>query len=79
MSTSEHLEGYIAYLTEKVRYLESVYAQFSDIERVVRCRDCANGCEKDVFGLRTVLECSRDDLVVEPDGFCKWGKRRGEP
>lgn len=73
-----HLEGYIAYLTKKVRYLESVYAQFANIERVVRCQDCARCCEKDMFGVMTVLECSRDDLVVEPDGYCKWGERRSE-
>lgn len=79
MSMFECLLAYIAYLLEKVRYLESVYAQFADIQRVVRCKDCAKSQEKDCFGVMTVLECSRDDLVVEPDGFCKWGERRSEP
>lgn len=79
MSMFEYLAGYIAYLLEKVQYLESVYAQFADIERVVRCRDCAKCEEKLAFGRMPVLECSRDDHVVEPDGFCKWGERRSEP
>lgn len=79
MSMFEYLVGYIAYLLEKVEYLESVYAQFADIEKVVRCQDCAKCEEKAIFGPRTVLECGRTDLVVEPDGFCKWGKRRREP
>ena len=50
-----------------------------DLVEVVRCKDCAKSYEKDVFGLRSVLECSRTDLVVQPDGFCAWGERRNEP
>ena len=74
-----HLEGYAAYLLEKVRYLESVYAQFANIERVVYCKDCAKMHEKDMFGVRTIMECRRSGNAVEPDGFCKWGERRSDP
>lgn len=78
MSTSEHLEGYAAYLTEKVRQLEKVYAQFADIEKVVRCKVCTKSHEKNMFGVVTILVCRRTDLAVEPDGFCAWGERRSE-
>ena len=38
-------------------------------EEVVRCRDCKR------FHTNTNgLDCPK----LEPDGFCKWGERRGE-
>lgn len=47
-------------------------------EEVVRCRDCKhyhaeiNGCDE--FG-----DIWHDEYAnVEPDGFCAWGKRRGD-
>lgn len=43
---------------------------------VVHCWECALCREKYMFGVVTILECIRTDLDVEPDGFCKWGKRR---
>ena len=41
-----------------------------------KCEDCAYCHEKDMFGVVTILECRRNDLAVERDGFCAWGKRR---
>lgn len=76
MSTSE---GYIAFVENKVRQLEAIYAQFADIVKVVRCKDCALCREKDMFGVATILECRWTGLAVEPDGFCKWGERRSGP
>lgn len=55
-------------------------------ERIVRCRDCAHA----IGHCRTKqLECLHfvqwdyyDDCpgewIVEPDGFCKWGKPKEE-
>lgn len=51
----------------------------SEVRVEVFCQDCAKAVEKDRFGVMTVLECSRDDMVVEPDGYCKWGERRVNP
>ncbi len=40
------------------------------------CEDCARCEEKDMFGVATILECSRTGLNTQRDGFCAWGKRR---
>lgn len=47
-------------------------------EEIVRCRDCAY---YDKYPNDEISVCYRFDNeqpIVEPDGFCKWGKRRGE-
>ena len=76
MSTSE---GYAAYIEDQIRQLEAVYAQFADLVKVVRCKDCAKCHEKDMWGVSTILECRRSGRAVEPDGFCKWAERRSDP
>ena len=48
-------------------------------ERVVRCRDCIH--QKLEYGNRGRMTCKRNCCApwpVEPDGFCAWGKERGE-
>ncbi len=76
MSTSE---GYCEYLEKKIRQLEAVYAQFADLVKVIRCKDCAKCREKDMFGVATILECSRSGQATESDGWCKWAERRSDP
>lgn len=45
-------------------------------EEVVRCRDC-----KYRYGCLHLVDNGDDDMrrcVASPDGFCSWGKPRGE-
>ena len=72
-------EGYCEYIKKKIQQLEALYAQFADLVKVIRCKDCAKCHEKDMFGRGTILECRRTDLAVEPDGYCKWAERRSDP
>lgn len=45
---------------------------------VVRCIDCADCREKDMFGVVTVLECGRSEMPTQPEGYCYWAERRNE-
>lgn len=47
-------------------------------EQVVRCRDCKH-CElwHDKWTCHHFSMSSRAGWPVEPNGFCKWGERRG--
>ena len=47
-------------------------------EEIVRCQDCAHSCED---GTSCNYFCDFDDgliipAIVEPDGFCAWGRKR---
>lgn len=51
-----------------------IHFDFSSIhEEIVRCRDCAY--YEDYIG-----RCVRryHPMAVTPDGFCKWGERKGD-
>lgn len=50
----------------------------SDVEKVVRCKDCAKCREKDMFGATTILECRRTGHAVKPDGYCSEGTKKGD-
>ncbi|MBQ9006727.1 MAG: hypothetical protein IJ092_10205 [Atopobiaceae bacterium] len=48
-------------------------------ERIVRCRDCEHYREHEwilVTDVSDVCHFFGDGVKVEPDGFCKWGKRK---
>ena len=50
-------------------------------ERIVRCRDCKHYSEHEwvmVTDVSDVCHFFGDGVKVEPDGFCKWGERKGE-
>ena len=59
---------------------------YSRRERVVRCQDCKHSYESDNVGKLYCTYFSQWDYFndergicfVEPDGFCAWGKPRGE-
>ncbi len=69
-------------------YVVDLYTDHDGVkcERVVRCRDCKHshkdGTLCNLFASWVSIaggdeyECMPAD--VEPDGFCKWGKRREE-
>lgn len=46
-------------------------------EEVVRCKDCAHGMREGT--ICAVLTHDWEDywFNVEPEGFCKWGERKG--
>ena len=43
-------------------------------ERIVRCRDCGRALGDPLCD----VWCMEHHRWVEPDGFCAWGKERGE-
>lgn len=51
-------------------------------EEIVRCRDCTRYSEQEPGGEIGLCNLGLEDLgllsVVEPDGFCAWGKRVSE-
>lgn len=51
------------------------------METIVRCRDCKYYDHEDLFDdeMWWCIRGASDENVfeVEPDGFCKWGERRG--
>lgn len=46
-------------------------------ERVVRCRDCAHSEPCPLVGTEKLVCNFLDEMLVNPDGFCAWGERRG--
>ena len=68
-----------AYLEHELsRPITEVFISGDKLPQIVRCRDCKhyrdriNGCAE--FG-----DESRDEYAnVDPNGYCAWGKRRGE-
>jgi len=70
-------------------YIVKVEGQIPDaiyereLTEIVRCRDCKHAFKADLSG--NWYECMKPDgngdyarWDVEPDGFCKWGERRGD-
>jgi len=51
------------------------FSKNSLCEQIVRCRDCINysGEDDEIYPKWCMKMSIRE---VEPDGFCKWGKRR---
>lgn len=56
------------------------YAPAADVEEVVRCKNCSIGFEVEtdhpLHPVRKYIYCPDRNEEVEPDGFCKWSKRR---
>lgn len=52
----------------------------ADVEEVVRCKNCSIGFEVEtdhpLHPVRKYIYCPDRNEEVEPDGFCKWSKRR---
>lgn len=44
-------------------------------EEIVRCRDC-KWMSKDTVHYKACYRLHAIEFMVEPDGFCKWGKRK---
>ena len=58
--------------------------RIAQLEEIVRCKDCGhsfkNGMRCRMFAEFAMCEETipiEVDIEVEPDGFCKWGERRG--
>lgn len=50
-------------------------------EEIVRCRDCVKCEESKAYSTwfcHRFSMCDSAGFPVEPDGYCKWGERRGE-
>lgn len=66
----------------KGKSLMDVYLNYKpDYVDVVRCRDCEHYRDHELFPIENAPDlCMRIPygIKVEPDGFCKWGKRREE-
>ena len=45
-------------------------------ERVVRCRDCANAHPCPLADSEKLMCVFHDEMFVNPDDFCSWGKER---
>ena len=52
------------------------HATTIDAVPVVRCKDCEQSRETNMFGERTVLICGKTDYVKQPDGYCDEGDRK---
>ena len=66
---------------ERICYIEPFDPESSTIEyreEIVRCRDCKRfAIDQSDHDYRSGWWCKRWDTdMVEPDGFCKWGKRK---
>ena len=47
-------------------------------ERVVRCRDCAHAHPCPLADSEKLMCALHDEMFVNPDDFCSWGKSREE-
>lgn len=72
----EELARYIVKLEAENAELRKVVA-----EEIVRCRDCKHYTDHEWIFLTDVSDVCHfwggESTKVEPDGFCKWGERRG--
>lgn len=70
---------YIQDAADTVEWLK-YYAPAADVEEVVRCKNCSIGFEVEtdhpLHPVRKYIYCPDRNEEVEPDGFCKWSKRR---
>lgn len=62
-AAKEQLKGRSYSFTEKLR-------------SIVFCRDCARCKEKEMFGVKKVLECQKTDHLVHGGDYCSYGVRR---
>lgn len=68
-------EYFASYDTERDMYYPDERDSAMPITPFVRCRDCAYRGWSEAGG----YFCARGiGLTVDPDGFCKWAKRRDE-
>lgn len=61
--------------------IDAIWDCKPDYAYVVRCRDCAYYRDSQwviATDVPDVCTFFSDGVKVEPDGFCKWGKRREE-
>ena len=77
---SEQLQTVIeAYLEHELsRPITEVFVSGDKLPEIVRCRDCRY-YEPDVEPSEVDVSwhwCDRTLHYLEPDGFCKWGRRR---
>lgn len=45
-------------------------------EKIVRCRDCVYFDKYENDEISVCYRFDNEQPIVEPDGFCAWGKRR---
>ena len=72
MTDKEKLE--LFNLRKRVQSQREEIKRLQNVAESIHCKDCycCEDCDdKDGW-------CCRFDSVVEPNGFCKWGKRREE-
>lgn len=59
---------------EKVK--DRSYSFTEKLRRIVFCRDCARCKDKDMFGVKQVLECQKTGHLVHGGDYCSYGVRR---
>ena len=58
---------------------EVIKLYFDERDKIVHCRDCEHYRDHELFPIEDAPDiCIRIPygIKIEPDGFCKWGKRR---
>ena len=75
-ATRNFCDGYKVNWTDNKVLSWIDHAPTIDAVPVVRCKDCEQSRETNMFGDRTVLTCGKTDYVKQPDGYCDEGERK---
>lgn len=52
------------------------HVDYLPLQRIVRCRDCVHASPCPLADSEKLMCAFHDEMLVDPDDFCSWGKGR---